>query len=216
MRLLYSLMIALCLSALSACDIDRHEMHDARQNLSQTIKLHHLHMLINHSLQMATQGADMNLQGIEHGPAMLVKASGLLERAMTGPEMASMHKFGGATAPLMKMTHELAARATTLIEAMKKLSTLSGDKGAIRMLNHAVEVAATGSSLIMLGQQGMAGDIDAVMVNHGQMMLGEASGLLRDISGADEYRSLVADVVNMLIGIPDMPVDQGESQPQGG
>lgn len=207
MRSVIRLVICLSLLALTACEFDRHEMHQARQNLSYTTKLHHLHMLVNHSLQMATQGADMNLQGIEHGPPMLVKASGLLERAMSGPEMARMHKYGSGNKPLMKMTQELADKSAVLIQAMKKISTRTADKNAIRMLNHAVEVAATGSSLIMLGQQGMAGDIDAVMVNHGQLMLGEASGILHDTTGAAEYRLLVSGVVQMLIGIPDMPVD---------
>ena len=212
MRLVFRLFLCLSLLLLSACEFDRHEMHDARQNLSYTTKLHHLHMLINHALQMAAQGADMNLQGIEHGPAMLVKASELLGRAMTGPEMARMHKFGSSNKPLMKMTHELAERASRLIEAMRKISSKTPDQGAIRMLNHTVEVAATGNSLIMLGQQGMAGDVDAVMVNHGQMMLGEASGLLHDISGAEEYRQLVSAVVEMLIGIPDIPTDREDSR----
>ncbi|NWF37501.1 hypothetical protein [Mariprofundus sp. KV] len=207
MRSVIRLIICLSLLTLTACEFDRHEMHQARQNLSYTTKLHHLHMLVNHSLQMATQGADMNLQGVEHGPAMLVKASGLLERAMSGPEMARMHKYGSGNKPLMKMTQELADKSAVLIEAMKGISTKTADKDAIRMLNHAVEVAATGSSLIMLGQQGMAGDIDAVMVNHGQLMLGEASGLLHDTTGAPEYRLLVSGVVQMLIGIPDMPID---------
>lgn len=209
MRTVAKLIVLLVLMALAGCEFDRHEVHEARHNLSYTTKLHHLHMLVNHALQMATQGADMNLQGIEHGPAMLAKSSELLKRAMTGPEMARLHKFGSHK-PLMKMTHELADKAAKLIEAMKNISTRTADKDAIRMLNHAVEVAATGSSLIMLGQQGMAGDIDAVMVNHGQLMLGEASGLLHDTMGAEAYREQVSGVVQMLIGIPDMPADSEE------
>jgi len=126
--------------------------------------------------------------------------------------MAQLHKLGNAGKPLMEMTHALADKSTLLIEEMKKLSPESKDKDAIRMLNHAIEAAAAGSSMIMLGQQGMAGDIDAVMVNHGQSMLGEASGLLRDVSGAAEYKELVNQVVHMLIGIPDMPVIFDETE----
>ncbi|GAV21316.1 hypothetical protein MMIC_P2299 [Mariprofundus micogutta] len=194
------------LLGLSACELDRHELHEARHNLSYTMKMHHIHMLINHALQMAAQGADMNLNGVDRGPVLLEKSTDLMKRAMSGPEMAQLHKLGNAGKPLMKMTHELADNTTLLIEAMKTLSTGSKDKDAIRMLNHAIEVAATGSSLIMLGQQGMAGDIDAVMVNHGQSMLGEASGLLQDVAGTSEYKTLVTHVVHMLIGIPEMPV----------
>jgi len=200
----------LSLLGLSACDFDRHELHEERHGFTYTLKMHHIHMLINHSLQMAAQGADMNLQGMNHGPTMLKKSSELLKRAMSGPEMARLHRLGNAGKPLMTMTRELADKSVLLMEEMKKISEQSEDQMSIRVLNHAIEVAASGSSLIMLGQQGMAGDIDAVMVNHGQSMLGEASGLLHDVSGADEYKVLVNQVVEMLIGIPDMPVNPGD------
>ncbi|PJA31668.1 MAG: hypothetical protein CO187_08135 [Zetaproteobacteria bacterium CG_4_9_14_3_um_filter_53_7] len=212
MKFTVRLVWLLALLGLSACEFDRHEVHEARQNLSYTLEMHHIHMLINHSLQMAAQGADMNLQGVELGPALLAKSTELLKRAMSGLEMAQLHKLGNAGKPLMEMTHALADKSTLLIEEMKKLSPESKDKDAIRMLNHAIEAAAAGSSMIMLGQQGMAGDIDAVMVNHGQSMLGEASGLLRDVSGAAEYKELVNQVVHMLIGIPDMPVIFDETE----
>ncbi|OIO74741.1 MAG: hypothetical protein AUJ57_01635 [Zetaproteobacteria bacterium CG1_02_53_45] len=210
MKVTVRLLSLLALLGLSACDLDRHEMHEARQSLSYTLEMHHIHMLINHSLQMAAQGADMNLQDVQLGSTLLMKSSELLKRAMSGPEMAQLHKLGNAGKPLMEMTHALADKATLLMEEMKKLSGKSADKDAIRMLNHAIEAAAAGSSMIMLGQQGMAGDIDAVMVNHGQSMLGEASGIMKDISGAAEYKVLVNQVVHMLIGIPDIPVLSGE------
>jgi len=206
MKRIVWLLSCLSLMGLSACEFDRHEQHEARHNLSYTLKMHHIHMLINHALQMSAQGADMNLQGVDHGPGMLMKSSELLKRAMSGPEMASLHKLGNANKPLMEMTHALADKSTLLIEQMKNLTSKSENKDSIRLLNHAIEVAAAGSSMIMLGQQGMAGDIDAVMVNHGQAMLGEASGLLQNVSEESEYKILVNQVVHMLIGIPAMPV----------
>ncbi len=205
MKRIVWLLSCLSMLGLSACDLDRHEQHEARHNFSYALKMHHIHMLINHALQMSAQGADMNLQGVYLGSALLTKSSELLKRAMSGPEMAHLHKLGNANKPLMEMTHALADKTTLLIEQMRNLSSNSENKASIRMLNHAVEAAATGSSMIMLGQQGMAGNIDAVMVNHGQSMLGEASGLLQDISGAPEYKELVNQVVHMLIGIPDLP-----------
>lgn len=200
----------LSLLGLSACDLDRQELPEERGNFSYTLKMHHIHMLINHALQMASQGADMNLQGMDHGPGMLAKSSELLKRAMSGPEMARLHGLGNAGKPLMTLTNDLADKSVLLIAMMGKLSVESADKDSIRILNHVIEVAASGSSLIMLGQQGMAGDIDVVMVNHGQSMLGEASGLLHSVSGAADYKLLVNQVVEKLIGIPDMPTAQGE------
>ncbi|MFQ5518971.1 MAG: hypothetical protein ACE5E3_03110 [Mariprofundus sp.] len=214
MNYVAAVLLCLGMTVLSACEMDRHERHQARHDISFTVKMHHLHMLINHALQMAAQGADMKLQGVEHASAMMDKASNLLTRAMSGPEMARLHKSGYANKPLMKMTHGLADKSVELIEQMKALSTDNPHKEAMQMLNHALEVAATGSSLIMLGQQGMAGDIDAVMVNHGQAMLGEASGLLHEVGVSDEYSALLNEVVQLLIGIPDVQ-HTGQSKSSG-
>jgi len=206
-------LITCLLLLLPACNADQREVPETRQQVSATLKLHHLHMLINHSLQMATQGADMNLLGIEHGPAMLDKASNLLNRAMSGPEMANMHKIGHADTVLMKLTHDLAAKSVELIKAMKAFPADAQDRQSLLMLNHAIEIAATGNSMIMQGQQGMAGDVDAVMVNHGQMMLGEASGIIHGTKAGGEYKQLATEVVSMLIGIPDMPAPETPKTP---
>ena len=208
MRHVFWAFACLSLLGLAACDFDRNEQHEAREHrgmTSHTMRMHHLHMLINHALQMATQGGDMQLLGSRRGPAMLDKAEKLLHRAMTGPEMAALHKQGQANTGAMKMTHDLADSASELINQMRALSKQTGNRDSLQMLHHAVEVAATGSSLIMLGQQGMAGDIDLVMVNHGQMMLGEASGLLHEVANVDAYSELVRKIVQMLIGIPENP-----------
>jgi len=207
----YAIRFFACLSVmgLAGCDFDRHEQREAsefRGQMSHTVRMHHLHMLINHALQMSAQGGDMQLLGSKHGPAMLDKAEKLLHRAMTGPEMATMHKQGQANTGAMKMTHDLADATEALIKQMRTLSKQTGNRDSLQMLHHAVEVAATGSSLLMLGQQGMAGDIDLVMVNHGQTMLGEASGLLHEEENPDAYSQLVKKIVQLLIGIPEHPV----------
>ena len=62
MKLFSRLIICFVLLALSACEFDRHEMHDARQNLSYSTKLHHLHMLINHALQMAARSEERRVR----------------------------------------------------------------------------------------------------------------------------------------------------------
>jgi hypothetical protein len=200
--------VCLSLMGLAGCDSDRHEQHEVREQqdkISHTMRMYHLHILINHALQMSTQGGDMQLLGSRRGPAMLDKAENLLHRAMTGPEMAALHKQGQANIGSMKMMHDLAGSTSELIKQMRALSKQTGNRDSLQMLHHAIEVAATGSSLIMLSQQGMAGDIDLVMVNHGQTMLGEASGLLHEVANADAYSELVRKIVQMLIGIPEHP-----------
>ena len=147
----------------------------------------------------------MLLLGSRRGPAMLDKAEKLLHRAMSGPEMAALHKQGHANKAAMKMMHDLAGSTSELTKQMRALSKQTANRDSLQMLHHAIEVAATGSSLIMLSQQGMAGDIDLVMVNHGQTMLGEASGLLHEVANVDAYSELVRKIVRMLIGIPEHP-----------
>ncbi len=206
----HALWAVACLSfmGLAGCDFDRQEQHEAREQngeMSHTMRMYHLHILINHALQMSTQGGDMQLLGSRRGPAMLNKAEKLLHRAMSGPEMAALHKQGQANKASMKMMHDLAGSTAELIEQMRAFSKQTVNRDSLQMLHHAVEAAATGSSLIMLSQQGMAGDIDLVMVNHGQTMLGEASGLLHEVANADAYSELVRKIVRMLIGIPEYP-----------
>ena len=208
MKSFYWVFACLSLMGLAGCDFDRHEQHEAREQrgkMSHTMRMYHLHILINHALQMATQGGDMQLLGSRRGPAMLDKAEKLLHRAMSGPEMAALHKQGQANKTAMKVMHDLAGSTSELINQMRALSKQTENRDALHMLHHAIEVAATGSSLIMLSQQGMAGDIDLVMVNHGQMMLGEASGLLHEVANVDAYSELVRKIVQMLIGIPENP-----------
>ena len=208
MRSLSRPLFFLLLLALSACDFDRQLQQDAldqRGRISYTTQMHHLHILINHALQMAAQGADMQLLDKKQGNKLLAKSTELLKRAMSGMEMAKLHQQGWAGSSLMFMTHELADSAEEMILLMHQLSSDVTNKDTIRMLNHAIEVAAMGSSLIMFGQQGMAGDIDLVMVNHGQSMLGEASGLLHEIEPVDDYSRIGIKIVQMLIGIPENP-----------
>ena len=53
------------------------------------------------------------------------------------------------------------------------------------MLNHALKMAVEGSNMVMLGKMGMAGEVDKISIEHGQMMLKNAKRLFNEImSGA--------------------------------
>lgn len=58
------------------------------------------------------------------------------------------------------------------------------------MINHAVEMAAEGSNLIMIGEMGMAGGMDEVSISHGKMMISHAKSLLKEVVGGDTMQSL--------------------------
>jgi len=53
------------------------------------------------------------------------------------------------------------------------------------MINHAVEMAAEGSNMVMTGQMDMAKGIDEISIRHGQKMIEDAENLATEIlSGA--------------------------------
>ncbi|MDN5870657.1 MAG: hypothetical protein L0H73_08075 [Nitrococcus sp.] len=58
------------------------------------------------------------------------------------------------------------------------------------MINHAVEMAAAGSNLIMLGQMGMAEGVDKLSINHGKMMISNAQSLMQTIMERNPMKSL--------------------------
>lgn len=58
------------------------------------------------------------------------------------------------------------------------------------MINHAVEMAAEGSNLIMIGQMSMAKGVDKLSIEHGKAMIKHAKSLLTDITEGDSMMSL--------------------------
>jgi len=58
------------------------------------------------------------------------------------------------------------------------------------MLNHAVEMAAEGSDLVMLGQMNMAKGVDEISIKHGQMMIEDAEKIVREILGGKAMKDL--------------------------
>ncbi|HXV19703.1 MAG TPA: hypothetical protein VD811_01785 [Desulfuromonadales bacterium] len=58
------------------------------------------------------------------------------------------------------------------------------------MLNHAVEMAAEGSELVMLGQMNMAKGVDEISIKHGQMMIEDAEKMVRDTLGGKAMKDL--------------------------
>ena len=165
-----------------------------------SMDMHHLHQLMNHGLEMVAEGSNMVMLAemkmaasidpmtLEHGRQMIKSGKEVIAHALTGPEMQAMHKAGHGDAPLMKNTHELGDAITTVADLLDKMSTegpMSEDMMAMHhmhvMINHALEMAAQGSNMVMLGQMGMSKDIDKYSIEHGKMMLSDASALLTEV-----------------------------------
>jgi hypothetical protein len=86
------------------------------------MKLHHLHIMMNHGLSMATEDSnlvmfaqmgmveDVDSISFTHGKIMMARARDLFDETTKGKVMMDLHRKGytPGKAPLMKMTHELA------------------------------------------------------------------------------------------------------------
>jgi hypothetical protein len=165
-----------------------------------SMAMHHLHMLMNHGLEMVAEGSNMVMLAemkmassvdpmtLEHGRHMIKSGNEVIEHALKGPEMQAMHKAGHGDAPLMKYTHDLGEAMMMVANMLEKMSMegpMSGDMMTMHhmhiMMNHALEMAAQGSNMVMLGQMGMAKDVDKYSVEHGKMMLSDASSMLKEV-----------------------------------
>lgn len=99
-----------------------------------------------------------------------------------------MRKAGHGDAPLMNYTHELGNAIMTVADLLDKMSMegpMSDDMMTMHhmhiMINHALEMAAQGSNMVMLGQMGMSKDIDKYSIEHGKMMLSDARAVLTEV-----------------------------------
>ena len=172
----------------------------AKHGGDASMGMHHMHMLMNHGLEMVAEGsnlvmlAKMNMTAaldpmtLEHGQNMIKDGKEVIEHVLKGPEMQAMHKGGHGDDPLMKYTHELGnaeLAVVDLLENMNMEGPMSDDMMTMHhmhiMINHALEMAAQGSNMVMLGQMGMSKDIDKYSVEHGKMMLSNASSLLKEV-----------------------------------
>lgn len=180
---------------------------DKRTNGDLSMHLHHMHTLMNHSLIMVVQGSNLlTLSHMPTGPAldqmtrvhgteMMAEGKGTLKEILAGSEMQMAHERGSWNDPLMGYTHQLGAELLAVVDDLEKLDHVAGSRQMqhTRMaLNHALEMAAEGSNLVMLGQMKMAGDLDRRAVAHGRKMLAQARRLWNGVvagEGLDTFNA---------------------------
>jgi hypothetical protein len=110
-----------------------------------------------------------------------------IEDAEYGPAMKDLHKAGRGDDPLMKYTHTLIDAMEDVLKELEKMESPAAPGDAMTMhhmhiaLNHALEMAAEGSTLAMVGQMGMAKGTDEHAVKHGKAMIAEARKLWKEV-----------------------------------
>ena len=171
----------------------------AKHGGDASMDMHHLHMLMNHGLEMVAEGSNMVMLSemkmvpsvdpmtLEHGHHMIMAGKEVIEHAMKGPEMQAMHKGGHGDDPLMKDTHELGnaeMAVADLLENMSMEGPMTDDMMTMHhmhiMINHALEMATQGSNMVMVGQMGMSNS-DKYSIELGKMMLADARSLLKEV-----------------------------------
>jgi hypothetical protein len=171
----------------------------AKHGGDASMDMHHLHMLMNHGLEMVAEGSNMVMLAemkmtaamdpmtLEHGHQMIKEGKEVIEHALKGPEMQAMHKGGHGDDPMMKYTHELGNAELAVVDLLENMSMegpMTDDMMTMHhmhiMINHALQMAAQGSNMVMLGQMGMS-NVDKYSIEHGKMMLADASALLTEV-----------------------------------
>jgi uncharacterized protein YjlB len=177
---------------------------------SASMEMHHFHTLMNHGLTMVAEGSNMVMlaemkmapgvdqKTLHHGQHMIKEGKDLITRALNGPEMTAMMKKH-AKDPLMDYTHQLGEsmlKVTDILEKMSMEDMSSPDMMAMHhmhmMINHALQMAADGANLIMLGQMGMAGDVDKLAVDHGKAMMNDGKSMVTDMMESKEMKDMHA------------------------
>ncbi len=188
-RTKYILCLAVaCLLALAACD-------NGGKSTSYTSAMQHgdqmqaLQLLVNQALVTAAHGANLKLEGNGQGQALLTEAGGLLRRAMSGPEMAMMHKGGKNMSAGMQQTHDLGDAAFDLLGLMMALTPEANNASTLRQLSDLLAIAA--SARMMLLQAESAGDLKPAMQEHGHKLLQQANQSFAAIKGEGAYHLLV-------------------------
>ncbi len=138
-RILKQLVIALSITTLfmGAAQADGHAKHSS-------MSMHHMHIMINHALEMATEGSNMIMLGkmdmakgvdeitVKHGQMMISHAKELIKDVMEGDAMHALH-HGGSTPEgdaAMAYTHKLADTASEYIKLLEGMGSSSMAAGA--------------------------------------------------------------------------------------
>lgn len=105
---------------------------EAPELSSEAAALHHMHMMLNHALRMAADGASLRMLGTHerdvavaqlggrHGEQMLANANEMVEQVLTGPSMDNAHTLGLVGDP-MRTTHMLADSVKAVIALMEQM-----------------------------------------------------------------------------------------------
>ena len=135
-----------------------------------------------------------------HGSEMMKEAKPLIERTMSGPVIMELHSKKYINDPLLHYTEKLGKAMIDVVDILDTMNMKgfeSADTMKMRhlhtMLNHALEMAAEGSNLAILGHMSKTGEVmDTYSINQGNQMMKNARSLLTATMGSKTMKELHA------------------------
>jgi len=198
-KLTFILSLSLCFWLVS-CDQSSNMSHETESSKHghSSMPMQHLTMLLEHGISMMAQGAELKLEGDAHGDVMLKQSADVLRRAMSGPEMAAMHKGGQGQSAMMQHTHALGAAAFDMLDLMMSLQVSNAPANHVR-LHHALNMAAQGANLQSLAGMGMSQEIDAFMQAQGTQMQQTSMILSEETTAHSDYHAALLKLIHLLM-----------------
>ncbi len=176
-----------------------------------SMHMHHFHILMTHGMSMIAEGSNMEMLAqmkmapgvdqdmLQHGQHMMKEGKELITNALNGPQMTVMMKKH-ANSPLMDYTHQLGESMLKVADILEKMSMQDMSAPDMMtmhhmhmMVNHALEMADDGATLIMIGEMGMAGAVDKMTIDHGKAMMNDAKTMVDDMMNGKEMKEMMTE-----------------------
>jgi len=189
----FNFFTGMCLLVFSAAGAAQaHVLPQQESNM----RMHHLHLMMNHGLGMTLKGESLVMQGqmgmstdldaltIKHGREMIGEGGKLLTGTLSGEGMQYLHKHGHGKDAMMGYTHKLGDAMLDVVKLMQAMPASVPNRGDAMglhhmhvLLAHALDMALEGDELVMLGRMNMAGVEDKAAIEHGKAMMKQAQAL---------------------------------------
>lgn len=176
------------------------------------MKMHHLHVMMNKGVLLATQGSNLimlsklkmlpSVDGTmaHHGEEMMMQSKPLIQLTMSGPVIMELHNKQYINDPLLHYTEKLSELMIEAIESLEKLNMLSSNSAELMklrhlqtLMNHALEMAAEGSNLAILGHMSRTGEVmDRQAMEQGSQMMINAKSLVSATLEGEAMKELYA------------------------
>ncbi|UCH45002.1 MAG: hypothetical protein JSV11_12000 [Nitrospiraceae bacterium] len=186
---LFSFLVLCVAGTAGAAEMSKEDAH---------MKMHHLHVMMNKGVLLATEGSNLlmlsktdMLPSVDdmmdrHGSEMISQSRPLIQRTMSAPVIMELHSKKYINDPLLHYTEQLGVAMIEAVDSLEKMimsSSTSADAKKMShlqtLLNHALEMAAEGSNLAILGQMGKTGKVmDTYSIKLGNQMMINAKMLL--------------------------------------